>query len=119
MRAFERKQAKVLDIRGKSDVFERDAVLEGLPSKEIPESHHTVGNLDGKQRSAVLKDTGQVGNTIGNIDLFQASAVTESIIAKRRYAIGKDYLLYRCALKVFVNRFISIICTLNGRKVIT
>ena len=59
------------------------------------------------------------GHSIGNSNRGQATAMIERIIADRVYALRESYHFKSTATIVFAKCFISTICTLNGRKVMT
>ena len=97
------------------DFGQAQATIEAISSQ----TGDRVGNRDARQARAFIEAPfSQTGDGIGNRDARQARATQEAISSQTGDRVGNRDARQARAVTVFVNRIISITCTLNDRKVI-
>ena len=72
----------------------------------------------GQARAFIEAPFSQTGDRVGNRDARQAPATQEAPFSQTGDGVGNRDARQARAITVFVNRIISITCTLNDRKVI-
>ena len=72
----------------------------------------------GQAQATIEAISSQTGDRVGNRDARQARAFIEAPFSQTGDGVGNRDARQARAVIVFVNRIISITCTLNDRKVI-
>ena len=92
------------------------ATIKGI----VADAGHVVWNNYGGQTAAVIEGiVADAGHVFRDSDGGQTAAALKGIVADAGHVVWNNYGVQTAATCVFANYFISVICKLNGRKVVT